>query len=1097
MSPPVEAAASAITEADKRKVALLQRDEQRWQKQWSSKGIFERGGHKTQIQDRDTGASSTEKGRGDKQEKFFGTVPLLPVDGRLHMGHAQSVLQVDFATGFAMMNGKRAVFPVGFTCSGSSIQDRSSHIKKEMDRRRLAEWIDFRSTDEPPANFQQRYPEMSILHSQGIPASELELFMTPAGWMGSLPALAKRDLETLGIRVDWRRSFVTGDCNPFYSSFVRWQVNRLRHLGKLQYGKAHTLYCPEASEPCPMVQDENGGRIQIAAYTAVKMKVLGFSPAALKHMQEAIKPEAKVYAVCILSKPEYLDGVGCCWISPNTSYGIFRQGRDEYLLVSHNSAANMAYQDFFSSWGKCECVATVSGSELVGTSVEVPVADIHRPVHLLSDDNFVSKSATGIHAAFPSEDIEDYLKLMLLRQTSSLRQVEEWMSYLPPIVVQKPPNSAQSAHQLYKDIEYYGPVDVLLGAKRTKDLWELAASEAYFHGHMLVGRYQGLPVREARRLIRTSLLSSGCGIEYLEPSTSTAGDSRQRYVVAHMDHWHLNFRPTEDGVKSWLSETLSLLNDGRLKYMSAEAKSNLQASLHRLGSWAAGKQRGHGTRAPWNESLVIDPVVESAIAPAYQTVAHMLHSDMYGELLGKGAIVRPEQMTDEVWDYIFDRLRVGSKELDKLNTTLHYFDLSRLRQEFASWYPVDLFVADGSRIDDQVPSFLHHHVALWPPKYWPRGAVISGQLVTNGQRPGARQKNDAPIGRMTSIYGADAVRMAVARLCNSQTVGDVEWDEAVVLESLRQLYELKMWIETTARADDTRSNDVLHALELHDNRHVAIWDVIFMDELDRIMRAAFLCYKRHDFNKALQHALDDTVAALDRWRTMTRDAKDKLHRMVFAGYVRMQVLVLGPICPHWCEGIWKGVLKEGDTIHTASFPKPVSSFSKHAAAAKLLNGTIAGIRQEIERVNSQVCSGVSADFDPASNFSVIISFGCEYAEWQLDCIGKVGKILKPDEAHVDTAALVKGLNKEEAFRYTVFAQHLQSLLEGGMNREVVLAAQYPCDQGVVLQAAGLMLANTVPNCCGVEVTPAVDDEVSGRGQRATPGFPVWQLQNVP
>ena len=35
-------------------------------------------------------------------------------------------------------------------------------------------------------------------------------------------------MTALGCGVDWRRSFVTTDANPFYDSFVRWQFNTLR-----------------------------------------------------------------------------------------------------------------------------------------------------------------------------------------------------------------------------------------------------------------------------------------------------------------------------------------------------------------------------------------------------------------------------------------------------------------------------------------------------------------------------------------------------------------------------------------------------------------------------------------------------------------------------------------------------------------------------------------------------------------------------------------------------------------------------------------------------------------------------------------------------
>ena len=37
------------------------------------------------------------------------------------------------------------------------------------------------------------------------------------------------DLKAFGARVDWRRSFVTTDVNPYYDAFIRWQVRALHY----------------------------------------------------------------------------------------------------------------------------------------------------------------------------------------------------------------------------------------------------------------------------------------------------------------------------------------------------------------------------------------------------------------------------------------------------------------------------------------------------------------------------------------------------------------------------------------------------------------------------------------------------------------------------------------------------------------------------------------------------------------------------------------------------------------------------------------------------------------------------------------------------
>jgi leucyl-tRNA synthetase len=50
------------------------------------------------------------------------------------------------------------------------------------------------------------------------------------------------DLNSFGARIDWRRSMVTTDANPYYDSFVSWQMRLLKELGKIKFGKRYTIY---------------------------------------------------------------------------------------------------------------------------------------------------------------------------------------------------------------------------------------------------------------------------------------------------------------------------------------------------------------------------------------------------------------------------------------------------------------------------------------------------------------------------------------------------------------------------------------------------------------------------------------------------------------------------------------------------------------------------------------------------------------------------------------------------------------------------------------------------------------------------------------
>ena len=75
--------------------------------------------------------------------------------------------------------------------------------------------------------------QYEILLKSDIPESEIPDFRAPAHWLGYFPPQAVRDIKAMGCGVDWRRSFITTDMNPYYDSFVQWQFNTLKRLGKV------------------------------------------------------------------------------------------------------------------------------------------------------------------------------------------------------------------------------------------------------------------------------------------------------------------------------------------------------------------------------------------------------------------------------------------------------------------------------------------------------------------------------------------------------------------------------------------------------------------------------------------------------------------------------------------------------------------------------------------------------------------------------------------------------------------------------------------------------------------------------------------------
>jgi hypothetical protein len=102
--------------------------------------------------------------------------------------------------------------------------------------------------------------QWQIMQSLGLSDDEIKKFADPAHWLIFFPPLATEDLGLLGVKVDWRRSFITTDANPYFDSFVRWHFHTLKDRGHVKFGKRHTIFSPKDGQPC-MDHDRQSGEV--------------------------------------------------------------------------------------------------------------------------------------------------------------------------------------------------------------------------------------------------------------------------------------------------------------------------------------------------------------------------------------------------------------------------------------------------------------------------------------------------------------------------------------------------------------------------------------------------------------------------------------------------------------------------------------------------------------------------------------------------------------------------------------------------------------------------------------------------------------------
>ena len=222
-----------------------------------------------------------------KYPKFFGTFPYPYLNGTIHAGHSFTISKVEFTAGFARMQGKRVLFPLGFHVTGMPIKACADKIVEDVKKFGL----NFERYEEEAENTVESIPaptqgqakeditkftskkgkvsakavnvkyQFQIMLSIGIPREEIHKFADAEYWLHYFPPICKRDLNGFGARIDWRRDFLTTDANPYYDSFVRWQMNRLRELDKIQYGVRYTIYSPK--DGIALLQTVNFGQIDV------------------------------------------------------------------------------------------------------------------------------------------------------------------------------------------------------------------------------------------------------------------------------------------------------------------------------------------------------------------------------------------------------------------------------------------------------------------------------------------------------------------------------------------------------------------------------------------------------------------------------------------------------------------------------------------------------------------------------------------------------------------------------------------------------------------------------------------------------------------
>ncbi|KAM3383972.1 hypothetical protein ACQJBY_008559 [Aegilops geniculata] len=877
-------------------------------------------------------------------EKFFGNFPYPYMNGLLHLGHAFSLSKLEFGAAYHRLRGSNVLLPFGFHCTGMPIKASADKLAREIQQYgnppvfpaaeddSSAEVADDSQADQAAAVAPDKFKskkskaaakagmqkfQWEIMRGFGLSNEEIAKFQDPSHWLTYFPPLAKEDLKAFGLGCDWRRSFITTDMNPFYDAFVRWQMRKLKKMGKVVKDMRYTIYSPLDGQPCADHDRASGEGVQPQEYVLIKMMVIPPFPPKLKALEGK-----NVYLAAATLRPETMYGQTNCWVLPDGNYGAFEINETDVFIVTARSALNLAYQHLSRVPEKPACLAELTGNDLIGLPLKSPLS-FNDIIYALPMLTILTDKGTGIVTSVPSDSPDDYMALQDLITKPALRQKygvqDDWVlpfNIIP--IINIPEFGDKSAEKVCLDLKIKSQNDKekLAEAKRMTYL------KGFTDGVMIAGEFNGRKVQEAKPLIKNKLLGEGSAVLYSEPEKKVMSRSGDECVVALTDQWYITY-----GEAEWKQKAVKCLEN--MNTFSAETRNGFEHTLGWLNQWACSRSFGLGTRIPWDEQFLVESLSDSTLYMAYYTIAHHLQNgNMYGQEISS---VKPEEMTDEVWEYVFCD---GPAPNSNISPAL----LSKMKQEFKYWYPFDIRVSGKDLIQNHLTFSIYNHTALLPEHHWPRGFRCNGHLMLNSEKMSKSTGNFRTLREAIEDFSSDATRFALA------DAGDGMDDANFVFETanaaiLRLTKEIA-WMEEVIAAESS----------LRGGPPSTYADHVFANEINIAVKETEKSYNTFMFRDALKSGFYDLQLARDEYRLSCGAAG--MNRELLGRFMDVQTRLITPICPHYAEHVWQKILKKEGFAIKAGWPVAGTPDPTLRSANKYLQDSIVLMRKLLQKQES-------------------------------------------------------------------------------------------------------------------------------------------------
>ena len=777
------------------------------------------------------------------KEKLFITVAFPYPSGAMHIGHGRTYTVPDVYARFKRMEGYNVLFPMAWHVTGAPVIGIADRIKRKD-------------------------PWTLDLYENvhRVPKDELPKLEDPEYIVRYFSSEYNEVMHEMGYSIDWRREFRTID--PTYKKFIEWQITTLYEKGLIQKGEHPVKYCPNCDNPVGDHDLLEGEGVGVNELTLLKFKI-----------------DDKILVTATL-RPETIVGATNIWLNPDVEY-VLVSAEGENWVITKEAHYNLQHQI-----KDLEIISEINPNDLIGKMAINPFTGDELPIFPAS---FVSASyGSGVVFSEPADAPADYIALQDLKKNDELiakYNLEGIVENVVPIPV--------CSVKGYGEIPASDIIERLGITDQNDEKLHEATNELYKIQHSKgtildsIPGFGGKKVRFAREELKDELISKNMATimyDFAErPVVCRCGNN---CVVKIMDdQWFMKYSNPE-----WTEKTHKVLE--RETIIPPEVKNNFNYYIDWLDDWACSRKVGLGTRLPWDNQWLIEPLTDSTIYMSYYSIARFL-KDM-----------NPDDLNRAFFDKVY-----LNKDSDDITVAPEV--VKEIQDEFNYWYPLDWRLSAKDLVGNHLSFLMFHHSAIFPEDKWPKGTVVFGMGLLEGNKMSSSKGNVILLKDAIEDYTADVVRLFL--MASAEPWQDFDWREKEVLGTKRRL---EWFREFAGKVEEIKGSalDLSNIEEVELTRTIDLW---MLSQLNQHIKTSTEALEVFQTRKALQESLFLLKKDIDHYLYRVNhllDKKDPAVIYVLSTVVESWIRLLAPFTPHTCEELWSKYSGEG-FVSVAKWPE--------------------------------------------------------------------------------------------------------------------------------------------------------------------------------